>query len=89
LVDVPELNPTPADLERVSAEVKRSDLKALLSEPQEGERSFNALAADLGVPISVFDPLETGSAEAANDPDTYARVMRRNVAQLVQAFGGR
>ena len=89
LVDVPELNPTPADLERVSAEVKRSDLKALLSEPQEGERSFNALAGDLGVPISVFDPLETGSEEAAKDPDTYARVMRRNVAHLIQAFGGR
>lgn len=89
LVDVPELNPTPADLERVSAAVKRSDLKALLSEPREGERSFTALAADLGVPISVFDPLETGSEEASRDPGTYARVMRRNVAHLIQAFGGR
>ncbi|MEB3317369.1 MAG: zinc ABC transporter substrate-binding protein [Cyanobacteriota bacterium] len=89
LVDVPELNPTPGDLQRVSQAVKRSDLKALLSEPQEGERSFHALAADLGVPISVFDPLETGSEEAARDPGTYARVMRRNVANLIQAFGGR
>lgn len=89
LVDVPELNPTPADLERVSAEVKRSDLKALLSEPQEGKRSFNALAADLGVPISVFDPLETGSEAASQDPGTYGRVMRRNVAHLIQAFGRR
>ncbi|MFN9659712.1 MAG: metal ABC transporter solute-binding protein, Zn/Mn family [Cyanobacteriota bacterium] len=89
LVDVPELNPTPADLERVSAEVKRSDLKALLSEPQQGERSFNALAGDLGVPISVFDPLETGSVEASKDPATYERLMRRNVAHLIQAFGGR
>lgn len=89
LVDVPELNPTPADLERVSAEVKRSDLKALLSEPQEGERSFNALASDLGVPISVFDPLETGSKAASQDPGTYSRVMRRNVANLIQAFGRR
>jgi zinc transport system substrate-binding protein len=76
LVDVPELNPTPADLERVSAEVKRSDLKALLSEPQQGERSFNALAGDLGVPISVFDPLETGSVEASKDPATYERLIR-------------
>lgn len=88
LVDVPELNPTPADLERVAAEVKRSDLQALLSEPQQGERSFNALAKDLGVRISVFNPLETGSEEEANDPGTYTRVMRRNVANLIQAFGG-
>lgn len=88
LVDVPELNPTPADLERISAEVKRSELQALLSEPQEGERSFNALAQDLGVRISVFDPLETGSLEASKDPGTYERVMLRNVADLIQAFRG-
>jgi zinc/manganese transport system substrate-binding protein len=88
LVDVPELNPTPADLQRVAAQVKRSDLQALLSEPQEGQRSFNALAQDLGVRISLFDPMETGSAEAAQDPQTYERVMRRNVANLVRAFGG-
>jgi len=86
LVDVPEMNPTPADLQRISAEVKRSELQALLSEPQEGERSFNALAEDLGVRISVFDPLETGSVEASKDPATYERIMRRNVADLIQAF---
>jgi len=89
LVDVPEMNPTPAALERLSAEVKRGDLRALLSEPQEGGRSFQSLASDLGVAISVFDPLETGSAEDAADPDTSARVMRRNVANLTRALGGR
>jgi zinc/manganese transport system substrate-binding protein len=82
------MNPTPADLERVSAEVKRSELKSLLSEPQEGERSFNALAEDLGVRISVFDPMETGAAVDAKDPATYGRVMRRNVAELIRAFRG-
>jgi zinc/manganese transport system substrate-binding protein len=86
LVDVPEVNPSPADLRRVSAEVKRSQLKALLSEPQEGNRSFNALARDLGVTISVFDPMETASEQAARDPATYFKVMRRNVADLREAF---
>ncbi|MCP9775006.1 metal ABC transporter solute-binding protein, Zn/Mn family [Cyanobium sp. WAJ14-Wanaka] len=88
LVDVPELNPSPADLRRVAAEVKQTQLKALLSEPQEGQRSFNTLAQDLGVKISVFDPLETGAALAADNPSTYLQVMRRNVADLIQAFGG-
>lgn len=88
LVDVPELNPSPADLMRVAAEVKRSQLKALLSEPQEGERSFNALAKDLGVKISVFDPMETGSVQASQNPATYFKVMRSNVADLIKAFGG-
>ena len=47
LVDLPEMNPSPGDLQRVGAQVKASGL-ALLSEPQEGNRSFNALAKDLG-----------------------------------------
>ena len=88
LVDVPELNPSPADLQRVAAEVKTTQLKALLSEPQEGERSFNTLAKDLGVQISVFDPLETGSLESSKDPETYLQVMRRNTTNLIEAFGG-
>lgn len=87
LVDVPELNPSPADLRRVAAAVTRTQLQALLSEPQEGNRSFNALAQDLGVRISVFDPMETGSAQAARDPATYLQVMRRNAANLRQVFG--
>ena len=88
LVDVPELNPSPADLQRVAAEVRTTQLKALLSEPQEGQRSFNTLAKDLGIKISVFDPLETGSLESSKDPATYLQVMRRNTADLIQAFGG-
>ncbi len=87
LVDVPELNPSPADLQRVSTEVKRTQLKALLSEPQEGNRSFNALAKDLGVKVVVFDPMETATEQASRDPATYLSVMRRNVADLRQAFG--
>lgn len=88
LVDVPEMNPTPADLQRVAAEVRQTQLKALLAEPQEGQRSFNTLAKDLGIKISVFDPLETGSDQSAREPDTYFVVMRRNVADLIKAFGG-
>ncbi|MCP9891774.1 zinc ABC transporter substrate-binding protein [Cyanobium sp. Aljojuca 7D2] len=87
LVDVPELNPSPADLQRVAVEVKTSQLKALLSEPQEGNRSFNALAKDLGVKVVVFDPMETATEEASRDPSTYLKLMRRNVADLRQAFG--
>jgi zinc/manganese transport system substrate-binding protein len=88
LVDVPEINPSPLDLQRVAAAVRTTQLKALLSEPQEGQRSFNTLAKDLGVKISVFDPLETGSLESSKDPGTYLQVMRRNTADLIKAFGG-
>jgi zinc transport system substrate-binding protein len=86
LVDVPELDPSPADLARVAGTVKRSQLRALLTEPQQGNRSFNALAGDLGIPISVFDPMETGVEAASRNPATYGTVMRRNVSDLVSAF---
>jgi zinc/manganese transport system substrate-binding protein len=87
LVDVPEINPSPGDLQRVAAAVKGSQLKALLSEPQEGNRSFNALAKDLGVKVVVFDPMETATKDASRDPSTYLKLMRRNVADLRQTFG--
>ncbi|KZR91203.1 metal ABC transporter solute-binding protein, Zn/Mn family [Synechococcus sp. MIT S9508] len=87
LVDLPEMNPSPADLQQVAAQVKASGLKALLSEPQEGNRSFNALAKDLRVNIVEFNPLETGSAESAKVPGTYFEVMRSNVNNLVKAVG--
>jgi zinc transport system substrate-binding protein len=86
LVDVPEQNPSPADLSRVADTVKSTQLRALLSEPQQGNRSFNALADDLGIRISVFDPMETGTEEASRNPATYGAVMRRNVSDLVSAF---
>ncbi len=88
LVDVPEVNPSPADLRRVAERVQATQLQALLSEPQEGARSFNTLAEDLGIRISVFDPLETGSEEQARNPASYFGVMRRNVDALVGVFGG-
>ena len=87
LVDVPEINPSPADLQRVSEIVERTQLRALLTEPQEGNRSFNALAKDLGVKVVVFDPMETATEQASRDPATYISVMHRNVADLRQAFG--
>ena len=88
VVDVPEMNPTPADLQRVATKVQQSQLRALLSEPQEGDRSFNALAEDLGVNVVTFDPLETGSEEASKKPDTYFTVMKSNVSSLIKSFGG-
>jgi len=85
LVDVPEVNPSPAELQRVAVAVGRSGLRALLSEPRQGNRSLPALAADLGLRVASFDSLETSSEAASRDPATYLMVMRRNVAELRRA----
>jgi len=87
VVDVPDENPTPADLKRVASTAQKSQLKALLSEPQEGGGPLEALAKDLGVKVGDFDSIETGS-EMAQQPSSYFVVMRRNAKALVNAFGG-
>jgi zinc/manganese transport system substrate-binding protein len=87
LVDVPEENPSPDDVKRVTDEVKESNLKAILTEPQAGENAFAALAKDLNVKIGTFNPIETGGPEAL-EPNYYITTMRQNVQSLVSAFGG-
>jgi zinc/manganese transport system substrate-binding protein len=87
LVDIPEGNPSPDDVKRVTDEVQASDLKAILTEPQAGESSFSALANDLNVAVSSFDPIETGPPEAL-EPEYYLTLMRQNVESLVTALGG-
>jgi porphobilinogen synthase len=87
LVDIPEENPSPQDVKRVTDQVKVSDLKAILTEPQVGENGFSALAKDLNVRITTFDPIETGSADAIA-PSYYLATMRQNVKALVFAFSG-
>ncbi|NES01324.1 MAG: zinc ABC transporter solute-binding protein, partial [Symploca sp. SIO1B1] len=86
LVDIPEENPAPGDVKRVTDAVEEANLKALLTEPQAGENTFAALAKDLNVEISTFDSLETGSPEAL-EPNYYIITMRQNVQDLVTAFG--
>ncbi|MFM7470952.1 MAG: metal ABC transporter solute-binding protein, Zn/Mn family [Nodosilinea sp.] len=87
LVDIPEQNPAPGDIQRVMAAVRQSDLKTLLSEPQAAAGQFSALAKDLNIQVSRFDSLET-SGPSGNQPDYYLGVMAENVRNLVQAFSG-
>ncbi|AFY71597.1 ABC-type metal ion transporter, periplasmic subunit [Thalassoporum mexicanum PCC 7367] len=87
LVDTPEENPSPEDVKNVIDVVAESNLKTLLAEPQIGESAFAALAKDLDLQVSIFDPLETGT-EAAMEPDYYFTIMRQNAANLEAAFGG-
>lgn len=87
LVDVPEDNPSPADVKRVFDQVKASQLKTILTEPQAGADTLAALAKDLNVTVSVFDPTETADATAIA-PDYYFTTMRQNVQSLVSAFSG-
>ena len=88
LVDLPDINPSPADLQRVSKLVRDSDLKALLTEPQDGSNSFNSLAHDLNINIAVFNPIETISRDFVYDESLYFDIMRDNLSNLLLSLGG-
>lgn len=86
LVGLPDENPAPADVKRVLEATQTQNLKVLLTEPQAGNGQFAALAKDLDVQVSSFDPMETvGSQEI--EPNYYLKTMRQNVQNLEAAFG--
>ena len=87
LVDIPEENASPEDVKRVINATQQSNLKTLLTEPQAVGSPFAALAKDLKVKVSIFDPLETSSGEALK-PDYYLTTMRQNLQNLESAFSG-
>lgn len=85
LVGIPEENPSPEDVKQVMDTVQAEGLKAIMTEPQAGQESFDAIANDLNIGVSVFDPLETGPAEAVQ-PDYYLTIMRQNADNLAASF---
>ncbi|ASC73689.1 Periplasmic binding protein component of an ABC type zinc uptake transporter [Halomicronema hongdechloris C2206] len=85
LVGIPEENPSPEDVKRVMETVQAEGLKTILTEPQAGQESFDAIANDLNIKVSVFDPLETGPADAIQ-PDYYLNTMRQNADNLAASF---
>ncbi|MEM9485188.1 MAG: zinc ABC transporter substrate-binding protein [Cyanobacteria bacterium P01_F01_bin.116] len=86
LVGLPEENPSPDDVKRVVDTVQAEGLKAIMTEPQAGESSFKAIAQDLSIGVSEFDPLEVGPTEAIQ-PDYYLTTMRQNAENLANGFG--
>ena len=85
LVGVPSENATPEDVTRVINVVKDSNLKTLLTEPQATNDPFSALAKDLDISVSLFDPMGT-SASSEIEADSYINTMRNNLKNLSAAF---
>ncbi len=85
LVGIPEENPSPEDVKRVMETVQAQGLKTIMTEPQAGQESFEAIASDLDINVSMFDPVATGDSEAVQ-PDYYLTTMRQNAENLVESF---
>lgn len=85
LVGIPEENPSPDDVKRVMETVQAQGLKTIMTEPQVEAATFEAIANDLDINVSVFDPVATGDSDAVQ-PDYYLTTMRQNAENLVDSF---
>lgn len=86
VVALPGDNPSVADLQRVAAQLRRQQVRALLVDPQVEASSFRALAADLELQVLSFDPIERSSEANARRPAHYLEAMRRNGAAVLESL---
>ena len=78
----PGREPAPRDLQKLYALAKANRIKAVFSEPQLPTSSLEPLLDDLGLRLFILDPL--GGAVPG---DSYVRMLRRNVENILQADG--
>lgn len=82
VVEIPEDQLSPADVQQTVSTVQKFKVKALLSEPGVDNKLLNSLAKDLNVTLRPLDSLENGQL----DPDYYFTAMRANLQTLETAF---
>ena len=86
----PEAGGSPAELARLTDEIRAEGIPAVLAEPIEGRGDAEALAAETGVELLEIDPLESAPADQP-DPG-YPERLRQQAAMFARALdcaGGR
>ncbi len=82
VVEIPEDQLSPADVQATIKTVKQFQVKALFSEPGVDNKLLIGLGQDLHITLRPLDSLEAGDT----DPQYYFTAMRRNLATLQTAF---
>jgi zinc transport system substrate-binding protein len=85
----PEAEPTARDLERLIAEVERSEATTVFSETLASPDLAETVAREAGAKTAVLNPLEGLSEEELEAGEDYFSVMRENLATLRKALGCR
>jgi len=81
----PGVAPSPREVERTIAAVRRAGVKVLFAEPQYSQRAADAIAAETGARIFLLDPIVTGDANLSAYDD-YLIKMRRNMDTIIEAM---
>jgi zinc/manganese transport system substrate-binding protein len=80
--EVPDVNPTPKALARLSQMMRTRGIRAIFVPPNSSSRLARQIAKDLRVELLELDTLESGELTA----DAYERGMRANLAALKRAL---
>lgn len=80
VVEVPEDQLSPGDLEKTITAVKKYKIKALFGEPGTDNKLLTSLSKDLNLTLRSIDSLESGEA----NPQYYFTAMRKNL-QAIEA----
>jgi len=81
VVQIPEDQLSPQDVQNVVKTVKQYKVKALFSEPGVDNKLLTSLSQDLKLDLQTLDSLETGET----DPQYYFKAMRLNLQTLAAA----
>lgn len=81
VVQIPEDNLSPADIQKAVGAVKKYNVKALLGEPGTDNKLLESLSTDLKLTLRTIDPLENGSLT----PEHYFTAMKQNLQTLEAA----
>lgn len=81
VVEIPEDQLSPADVQKVVNTVKKYKIKALFSEPGIDNKLLKSLSQDLKLNLQSLDSLENGE----KDPQHYIQAMKANLQTLANA----
>jgi zinc/manganese transport system substrate-binding protein len=81
VVEIPEDQLTPTDVQKAVNAVKKYNVKALFGEPGTDNKLLTSLSRDLNLTLRELDSLETGSKE----PQYYFQAMQKNLQTLESA----
>jgi len=80
---VPGHQPSAGELAKMIRRIKNFGVAAIFSEPQYPEKVANVLADETKIPVYPLDPVATGDGK----PETYEKIMRKNIQILIKALG--
>ena len=78
VVEIPEKQLSPTDVQKVVNTVKKYKVKALFSEPGLDNKLLTSISQDLGLTVRTLDSLEAGDT----NPEYYFKAMKANLESL-------